>query len=288
MCEKIFNWLKKQFGQNSPSTPEEQKQDVQTIIPSSPEGQNATSTEANSSTDVVGVSVENEILKRVTNIEEYLRLSEVKSRLGYIDFSYIIDANTRNKLEQDHNIMWHCRLGIREHKVEFDAFCIYISVQIECLLRYYQNFKEEQCESVSSMMVDFYKTLYGKTSFTDEYEVLNATREVRNVYMHSLQDDAVKRAKRYIKDNKIKIHYKSFNGELFQEIDDYLRKTDEKSAQDADQRKEEFKKETEISVNTYHNYIKAEILKKHESFELVYNAFKIFCSKMKQRITKLQ
>ena len=127
-----------------------------------------------------------EILERVKAIEKYLSLEDVAINSQRFDFSFIQDDEMRAKLMADHIEMWRCRLGIRGNKQEFDAFCIYVSIQVECLLRYYQNFIPEENKSAASMMFDFYKTIYGNSEFSDEYNVLNAVREVRNVYMHSI------------------------------------------------------------------------------------------------------
>ena len=223
MCKKIFNWLKKQFGQTSPATPEEQKQDVQTNIPSSPEGQNKVSTEAKSSVDAIGASTE-EILRRVKNIEKYLRLEEVAMQSNYIDFSFVKDEKIRHKLIADHIEMWRCRYGTSRHQQDFRLFCLYVHMQVESLLMYYRrkkylNEKDEIADVKKKWSEYDRKSLdakgllilfYPKSS--NDKDIFDTIRVIRNNSVHPnvnsiISEDDDYKAKQFLKDKDIHLHY---------------------------------------------------------------------------------
>ena len=217
-----------------------------------------------------------ELLERVKSIEGYLQLSTGKDRYGIIDYSFIDDSEIRAELEKAHCEMWRCRVGVRKHIVEFDEFCFYANKQVEWLLRYYYR---PSNNDVSSLLYEFYRT-----NFTDEYNVINASREIRNVFSHGQY--IYLDVPRYVTQNNIQTYSNSFNGQKIEEIDRNLKKKGEQSVSDAEakERKNKFYEIIGININTYNNLIKAKVLKENESFELINYALTVFCGKIKAKI----
>lgn len=292
MCKKVFNWLKKQFGQTSPATPEEQKQDVQTNIPSSPEGQNKVSTEAKSSVDAIGASAE-EILKKVEMIEEYLNLGKIATEAKTIDYSFVKDSIIRGKLISDHTSMWRCRLGTRTHNPEFNEFCLYVQMQVESLLRYYYSWRFKGDDNklychilgkpkdpdkdiditYNNLLWDFKKEFGEKYNIT--IDVLDTIRILRNGLVHSgsnetasLSSKFIEEVLKYAKEESITLHYflgqqVSINANAFIDFNTIINKDFNKFS--------EYRNLTVAKnpVQKFNKSVKLKILKEHKPFDAI-------------------
>ena len=305
MCKKIFNWLKKQFGQNSPSTPEEHKQDVQTNTPSSPEGQNVASTEVRSSADAVGASTE-EILKKVEMIEEYLKLEKIASEAQTIDYSFVKDSVVRGKLISDHTSMWRCRLGIRTHNPEFNEFCLYVQMQVESLLRYYysKRFNNDESKILKHLneknSTDIYQSTKDKVQYSDmlyafgkefklkryqgkitsgkyniETDILDTIRILRNGLVHSGYNETVNLSSKFI-DEVLKYAKETTSGVYYfidQQVSINSKATiDLNSIIDKDPNKfAEYRNiaTAKDSVSTFNKSVKLKILKEQKPFDAI-------------------
>ena len=292
MCKKIFDWLKKQFGQTSMSTPEDQKQEVQTNTPSSPEGQDVASAEAKSSTDAVGASTE-KILKKVEMIEGYLNLEEIASGARTIDYSFVKDNIVRGKLVSDHISMWRCRLGTRTHNPEFNEFCLYVQMQVESLLRYYYSWRFKGDDNklychilgkpkdpdkdiditYNNLLWDFKKEFGEKYNIT--IDVLDTIRILRNGLVHSgsnetasLSSKFIEEVLKYAKEESITLHYflgqqVSINANAFIDFNTIINK--------------DFNKFSEYRnlivaknpVQKFNKSVKLKILKEHKPFDAI-------------------
>ncbi|MEE1120301.1 MAG: hypothetical protein UHT92_01245 [Prevotella sp.] len=76
---------------------------------------------------------------RLKDIEKYLGLDYYveQKQPSLIDYSFIQEDETRNKLISDNREMMRFRYGTRNHKICFDEFCRYAHLQAEMLLNYY-------------------------------------------------------------------------------------------------------------------------------------------------------
>ena len=74
-------------------------------------------------------------------IERYLKLENIALETKCINFSFVKDDNTKNRLLADHIEMWRCRYGLSRHQQDFRQFCLQVNMQVETLLRYWCNQK---------------------------------------------------------------------------------------------------------------------------------------------------
>lgn len=80
--------------------------------------------------------------KRIEHIEKYLGLDYfVDSKTSIIDYSFIKIQEVRNLLISDNREMFRYRYGTRYHSISFAEFCKYAQLQLEMLLNYYYDQK---------------------------------------------------------------------------------------------------------------------------------------------------
>lgn len=80
--------------------------------------------------------------KRIEHIEKYLGLDYfVDSKTSIIDYSFIKIQEVRNLLISDNREMFRYRYGTRYHSISFAEFCRYAQLQLEMLLNYYYDQK---------------------------------------------------------------------------------------------------------------------------------------------------
>lgn len=76
----------------------------------------------------------------VKEIEKYLGLDYyVDGQPSLIDYSFIVEPAIRNQLISDNREMMRYRYGTRFHIVDFGEYCRYAHLQVEMLLNYFYN-----------------------------------------------------------------------------------------------------------------------------------------------------
>ena len=80
--------------------------------------------------------------ERIRNIEKYLGLDyTVDTWNSVVDYSFVKMPDVRNQLISDNREMMRFRYGTRYHEIDFDEFCRYAHLQIEMLLNYFYDIK---------------------------------------------------------------------------------------------------------------------------------------------------
>lgn len=91
---------------------------------------------------VSSASVASADTNRIRLIEKYLGLDyAVDSKNSVIDYSFVKLPDVRIQLVSDNREMMRFRYGTRYHEIDFDEFCRYAHLQIEMLLNYYYDMK---------------------------------------------------------------------------------------------------------------------------------------------------
>ncbi len=79
---------------------------------------------------------------RIERIEKYLGLDYyVDTMSSNFDYSFVNPTEIRDKLISDNREMMRFRYGTRYHKIDFDEFCRYAHLQVEMLLNYFYDVK---------------------------------------------------------------------------------------------------------------------------------------------------
>ena len=80
--------------------------------------------------------------ERIRLIEKYLGLDyAVDTRNSVVDYSFVKMPDVRSQLVSDNREMMRFRYGTRYHEIDFDEFCRYALLQIEMLLNYFYDIK---------------------------------------------------------------------------------------------------------------------------------------------------
>lgn len=80
--------------------------------------------------------------ERIRHIEKYLGLDyTVDTRNSVVDYSFVNMLDIRDQLISDNREMMRFRYGTRYHEIDFDEFCRYAHLQIEMLLNYFYDIK---------------------------------------------------------------------------------------------------------------------------------------------------
>lgn len=85
---------------------------------------------------------------QIDRIEKYLSLDFDIDNMSFPDYSFIDDESIRNKLNSDFREMLRYQYGTRNHRIDFDEFCRYATLQIELLVNYYYE-KHYKCDVYS-------------------------------------------------------------------------------------------------------------------------------------------
>ena len=153
--------------------------------------------------------------ERISQIAQYLGLDVHVDNMGStIDYSFVSEEDTRNKLISDNREMVRFRYGTRYHKTIFEEFCRYAQFQVEMLLNYYYKKTDGTLDKIKIHLkyyndskyhkkIDESKTLHGMTfnskywAFANEFnlmkiiDVLDYVSRVRNSQSHrSPQEDS--------------------------------------------------------------------------------------------------
>lgn len=144
---------------------------------------------------------------RLKHIEKYLGLDYyVDTQASITDYSFVSFADIRAQLISDNREMMRFRYGTRYHEINFSEFCRYAQLQVEMLLNYYYDQKNNsnlsdiknhiKTYNEDAKGIDTAKTLAAISynvklwAFTKEYNISGAfdlwnnVREARNELSH--------------------------------------------------------------------------------------------------------
>ena len=80
--------------------------------------------------------------ERIKRIEKYLGLDyDVDTRNSVVDYSFVKMPDVYSQLVSDNREMMRFRYGTRYHEIDFDEFCRYAHLQVEMLLNYFYDIK---------------------------------------------------------------------------------------------------------------------------------------------------